>query len=51
MRMGIDDIKHKFPGKYGDHIREMVESLKDNKNLQALLTKKGWTIDEDELLR
>ncbi|MFF7200028.1 DUF6531 domain-containing protein [Streptomyces sp. NPDC008141] len=51
MRMDIDDIKHKFPGKYDDHIREMVESLKDNKNFQALLTKKGWTVDETELLR
>lgn len=51
MRMDIDDIKRKFPGKYDDHIREMVGSLKDNKNLQALLTKKGWTIDETELLR
>ncbi|MBQ0985048.1 RHS repeat protein [Streptomyces sp. F63] len=51
MRMDIDDIKHKFPGKYDDHIRDMVASLKDNKNLQALLTKKGWTIDEAELLR
>ncbi|MFF8955246.1 RHS repeat-associated core domain-containing protein [Streptomyces sp. NPDC014894] len=51
MRMDIDDIKHKFPEKYDDHIRDMVESLKDNKNLQALLTKKGWTIDEAELLR
>ncbi|MFE4330025.1 DUF6531 domain-containing protein [Streptomyces sp. NPDC056831] len=50
MRMDIDDIKHKFPGKYDDHIREMVGSLQDNKNLQALLTKKGWTIDEAKLL-
>ncbi|MFF2779167.1 RHS repeat-associated core domain-containing protein [Streptomyces sp. NPDC058052] len=51
MRMDIDDIKHKFPGKYDDHIREMVESLKDNKNFQDMLKKRGWTIDEAELLR
>ncbi|MEU5979316.1 RHS repeat-associated core domain-containing protein, partial [Streptomyces sp. NPDC047315] len=51
MRMDIDDIKHKFPGKYDDHIQEMVLSLKDNKNFQDMLTKRGWTVDEAELLR
>ncbi|MET7620646.1 RHS repeat-associated core domain-containing protein [Streptomyces sp. NPDC005408] len=51
MRMDIDDIKARFPGKYDDHIKDMVESLKDNKNFQALLTKRGWTIDEAALLK
>ncbi|NKY13332.1 RHS repeat protein [Streptomyces somaliensis DSM 40738] len=50
MRMDIDDIKTRFPGKYDDHIKEMVESLKDNKNFQAMLAKRGWTVDEDALL-
>ncbi|MGW5679971.1 hypothetical protein ACWEV4_33695 [Streptomyces sp. NPDC003860] len=51
MRMDIDDIKHKFPGKYDDHIRDMVLSLRNNKNFQDVLTKRGWTVDETELLR
>ncbi|MEU9331840.1 DUF6531 domain-containing protein [Streptomyces sp. NPDC048290] len=51
MRMDIDDIKHKFPGQYDDHIRDMVHSLKDNKNFQDMLTTRGWTVDETELLR
>ncbi|WP_329146853.1 DUF6531 domain-containing protein [Streptomyces niveus] len=50
MRMDIDDIKRKFPGKYDDQIKEMVESLKDNKNFQAMLTKRGWTVNEAALL-
>ncbi|MBQ0985280.1 hypothetical protein KBZ10_12275 [Streptomyces sp. F63] len=48
--MDIDDIKRTFPGKCDDHIRDMVVCLKDNKSLQALLPKNGWTIDEGELL-
>ncbi|GGW55896.1 hypothetical protein GCM10010503_36260 [Streptomyces lucensis JCM 4490] len=50
MRMDIDDIKRRFPGKYDQHIEEMVNSLKHNKPLQAMLTKRGWTIDENALL-
>ncbi|MFF1732780.1 DUF6531 domain-containing protein [Streptomyces sp. NPDC058247] len=51
MRMDIDDIKRRFPGKYDSHIEDMVNSLKDNKNLQDMLTKRGWSIDTAELLR
>lgn len=51
MRMDIDDIKARFPGKYDDHIKDMVESLKENKNFQAMLTKRGWTVDEVALLK
>ncbi|MER6994455.1 RHS repeat-associated core domain-containing protein [Streptomyces sp. NPDC000410] len=51
MRMDIDDIKRRFPGKYDQHIEEMVKSLKDNKNLQAMLASRGWSIDEAALLR
>ncbi|QIJ63460.1 RHS repeat-associated core domain-containing protein [Streptomyces sp. JB150] len=50
MRMDIDDIKTKFPEKYDQHIKEMVESLKHNKPLQDMLAKRGWTIDEAALL-
>ncbi|MEU0274243.1 DUF6531 domain-containing protein, partial [Streptomyces sp. NPDC006307] len=51
MKMDIDDIKRRFPGKYDDHIEEMVKSLKDNKRLQDMLTARGWTIDEAALLK
>ncbi|WP_327678448.1 DUF6531 domain-containing protein [Streptomyces sp. NBC_00467] len=50
MRMDIVDIKSKFPGKYDQHIEEMVASLKYNKPLQAMLAKRGWSIDEAALL-
>ena len=50
MRMDIVDIKSKFPGKYDQHIEEMVASLKHNKPLQAMLAKRGWSIDEAALL-
>ncbi|MEW2510465.1 RHS repeat-associated core domain-containing protein [Streptomyces sp. NPDC046870] len=50
MRMDIDDIKRRFPGKYDRHIEEMVAGLKHNKPLQDMLTKRGWTIDESALL-
>ncbi|MFJ4921818.1 hypothetical protein [Streptomyces sp. NPDC088725] len=48
--MDIDDIKGRFPGKYDQHIEEMVNSLKHNKPLQAMLQKRGWAIDESALL-
>ncbi|WP_373287619.1 RHS repeat-associated core domain-containing protein [Streptomyces purpureus] len=51
MRMDIDDIKHKFPGTYDQHIEDMVASLKNNKPLQAMLNKRGWNIDGDALLQ
>ncbi|MEV5381716.1 RHS repeat-associated core domain-containing protein [Streptomyces sp. NPDC052721] len=51
MRMDIDDIKRRFPGKYDQHIEDMVNSLKDNKPFQEMLTKRGWTVDVNELLR
>ncbi|MGA5040206.1 RHS repeat-associated core domain-containing protein [Streptomyces capoamus] len=51
MRMDIDDIKRRFPGKYDQHIEDMVNSLKDNKPFQDMLTKRGWTVDVNELLR
>ncbi|RZU45494.1 RHS repeat-associated protein [Streptomyces sp. BK022] len=50
MRMDIDDIKAKFPGTYDQHIKDMVESLEHNKPLQAMLKKRGWTIDKAALL-
>jgi RHS repeat-associated protein len=50
MRMDIDDIKRRFPGKYDQHIEDMVASLKDNKPLQEMLKNRGWTIDENALL-
>ena len=50
MKMDIGDIKHKFPGKYDQHIEDMVASLKDNKPLQDMLAKRGWTINEAALL-
>ncbi|MFJ9869924.1 DUF6531 domain-containing protein [Streptomyces sp. NPDC101165] len=50
MRMDIDDIKRRFPDKYDQHIKDMVASLKHNKPLQAMLKKRGWSIDENALL-
>ncbi|MFE1952530.1 DUF6531 domain-containing protein [Streptomyces sp. NPDC059524] len=50
MRMDIDDIKRRFPGTYDQHIKDMVDSLKDNKPLQDMLKKRGWKIDEAALL-
>ncbi|MFF1398587.1 RHS repeat-associated core domain-containing protein [Streptomyces sp. NPDC058287] len=50
MRMDIDDIKRRFPGTYDQHIKDMVNGLKDNKPLQDMLTKRGWSIDEAALL-
>jgi RHS repeat-associated protein len=49
MRMGIDDIKRRFPGKYDQHIKDMVAGLKDNKPLQEMLKKRGWSIDTNAL--
>ncbi|RNF87767.1 DUF6531 domain-containing protein [Streptomyces botrytidirepellens] len=51
MKMDIDDIRHKFPGKYDKHIEDMVASLKDNKPLQDMLARRGWSIDADALLK
>ncbi|MFD3475889.1 hypothetical protein [Streptomyces sp. NPDC058695] len=31
MRMGVDDIKRRFPGTYDQHIKDMVASLDANK--------------------
>ncbi|WP_055552089.1 hypothetical protein [Streptomyces sp. NBRC 110028] len=45
MKMGIDDIKLQFPGKYDKHIEDMVATLKDNKELQDMLANHGWSID------
>lgn len=39
--MDIAGIKPKSPGKYDAHIRETVESLKGNKNIQALLSQEA----------
>lgn len=50
IRMDVNDIKRRFPGKCDQHIEEMVNSLKHTKRLQAMLTKRGWTIDEHVLL-
>lgn len=49
MKMDIDEIRDLYGTKYDTHIADMVESLKDNRKFQAMLTKRGWTIDYDLL--
>ncbi|MFE4757314.1 DUF6531 domain-containing protein [Streptomyces mirabilis] len=51
MKMDIDDIKTRFPGKYDQHIEEMVNSLQHNKPLQRMLANHGWSIDTAALLK
>jgi RHS repeat-associated protein len=51
MRMDIDDIKTRFPGKYDQHIEEMVNSLQHNRPLQRMLANHGWSIDTAALLK
>ncbi|MFF7755059.1 DUF6531 domain-containing protein [Streptomyces sp. NPDC007971] len=49
MKMDIDEIRELYGDKYDTHIKDMVDSLKNNKKFQAMLTKKGWTINYDIL--
>ena len=49
MKMDIDEIRALYGTEYDTHIADMVGSLKDNKTFQAMLTKRGWTIDYDLL--
>ncbi|MEU6170095.1 DUF6531 domain-containing protein [Streptomyces tanashiensis] len=49
MKMDIDEVRAKYGDKYDKHIADMVESLKDNRKFQAMLERRGWTIDYDIL--
>ncbi|MEV6055851.1 hypothetical protein [Streptomyces sp. NPDC052107] len=49
MKMDIDEIRELYGDKYDTYIKDMVDSLKNNKKFQAMLTKKGWTINYDIL--
>ncbi|MFE0178942.1 hypothetical protein ACFWZ2_42220 [Streptomyces sp. NPDC059002] len=49
MKMDIDDIRAQYGSKYDSHITDMVDSLKNNGKFQAMLTKRGWTINYDLL--
>ncbi|MFB8177634.1 hypothetical protein ACFC8N_16515 [Streptomyces sp. NPDC055966] len=49
MKMDIDEIRDLHGDKYDTHIKDKVDSLKNNKKFQAMLTKKGWTIHYDIL--
>ncbi|WP_313896659.1 RHS repeat-associated core domain-containing protein [Streptomyces sp. GC420] len=49
MKMDIDEIRELYGDKYDTHIADMIESLKHNRKFQAMLEKRGWTIDYDIL--
>jgi RHS repeat-associated protein len=49
MKMDIDDIRQRFGNKYDQHIKDMVDSMKDNAGLQKMLTDNNWTINYDLL--
>ncbi|MEU0255567.1 DUF6531 domain-containing protein [Streptomyces sp. NPDC006184] len=49
MKMDIDEIRELYGDKYDTHIKDMVDSLKNNRKFQAMLEKKGWTINYDIL--
>ncbi|GEK04039.1 RHS repeat-associated core domain-containing protein [Streptomyces sp. ATE26] len=49
MKMDIDEIRELYGDKYDSHIKDMVDSLKNNRKFQAMLEKKGWTINYDLL--
>ncbi|MEU8694115.1 hypothetical protein [Streptomyces sp. NPDC048665] len=49
MKMDIDEIRDLHGDKYDTHIKDKVDSLKNNKKFQAMLTKKDWTINYDIL--
>jgi hypothetical protein len=49
MKMDIDEVRAKYGDKYDKHIEDMVESLKNNRKFQAMLERRGWTIDYDIL--
>ncbi|WP_327190863.1 DUF6531 domain-containing protein [Streptomyces xinghaiensis] len=49
MKMDIDEIRTLYGNKYDTHIADMIDSLQHNRKFQAMLTKRGWTIDYDVL--
>ncbi|QLJ02876.1 RHS repeat protein [Streptomyces sp. NEAU-sy36] len=49
MKMDIDEIRELYGNKYDTHIKDMVDSLKSNRKFQAMLDKKGWTINYELL--
>lgn len=49
MKMDIDEVRAEYGDKCDKRIADMVESLKNNRKLQAMLERRGWTIDYDIL--
>jgi RHS repeat-associated protein len=49
MKMDIDEVRAKYGDKYDKHIADMIASLKENRKFQAMLERRGWTIDYDIL--
>ncbi|MEV5441023.1 hypothetical protein AB0N23_00445 [Streptomyces sp. NPDC052644] len=49
MKMDIDEIRQNFGTKYDQHIKDMIDSLQNNRKFQKMLEKRGWTIDYDIL--
>ncbi|MFJ6635905.1 hypothetical protein ACIQMR_31585 [Streptomyces sp. NPDC091376] len=49
MKMDIDEIRELYGSKYDTHIADMIDSLQHNRKFQAMLTKRGWTIDYEVL--
>ncbi|MBR7836812.1 RHS repeat protein [Actinospica durhamensis] len=44
MKMDLDDIRKKYPGKYDAAINEMIKSMKKNTKLTDALKAKNWKI-------
>lgn len=49
MKMDIDEIRKLYGDKYDSHIKDMVDSLENNRKFQAMLEQKGWKTDSDLL--
>ncbi|MGV9427244.1 DUF6531 domain-containing protein [Streptomyces sp. NPDC003656] len=49
MKMDIDEIRELYGDKYDTHIKDMIDSLKNNRKFQAMLEEKGWSINYDIL--
>ncbi|WP_328718041.1 hypothetical protein OHT52_00360 [Streptomyces sp. NBC_00247] len=45
MKMDIDEIRALYGDKYDTHVKDMADSPRHNREFQAMLQVKGWTID------
>ncbi|MFB8273270.1 hypothetical protein ACFC96_42735 [Streptomyces sp. NPDC055955] len=49
MKMDIDEIRKPYGDRYDPHIKDTVDSLENNRKLQAMLKQKGWKVGSDLL--